>query len=710
MQRIDVDPTHTFGHYRLRPGRPYPYGASYVPGGVNFAVFSGHATACTLVLFVKGEATPLVEIPFLPEFRVGNVFTMMVFDLDHENIEYGFRMDGPCNPREGHWFNPGKILLDPYARAISGRDVWGAAPAIADDRYPHRALLVYDDFDWEGDRPLATPIEDLIIYEMHVRGFTRHPSAGVKYPGTFAAILEKIPYLKELGVNCIELMPIFEFDEFENHNVNPITGTRLLNYWGYSSFGFFAPKAGFAATGKFGMQMDEFKNLIKELHRNGIEVFLDVVFNHTSEGSEDGPTISFRGIDNKTYYMLRPDGTYFNFSGCGNTMNCNNPVVRYMVLECLRYWVAEYHIDGFRFDLAAILGRDQQGEPLANPPLLEILAGDPILAKAKLIAEAWDAGGLYLVGSFPSYDRWAEWNGKYRDTLRRFLKGDMGQTAEMAQRLQGSPDLYAGRGAAASINFITSHDGFSLADLVSYNEKRNWANGEENRDGQNDNYSWNCGWEGATDNEEINALRRRQMKNAIAMLMVSQGVPMILMGDEMGHTKQGNNNTYCQDNELSWLDWRLLEQNADLFRFCQQFIAFRKAHPVLRNQHHFNQEKVNGHGYADLTWHGVKPWEADWSYPSRTLAFMLCGESEPGSGVWDDVIYVAMNMHWDNHTFELPRLLLGMKWRLFANTRAIPPGEIYEPGQEPLLSNQWHLLVGARSVVVLVARSPGGRR
>jgi isoamylase len=668
VSRIDTYPTHTHTGFELRAGRPYPFGATFVPGGVNFAVFSRHAVGCTLVLFEKGASQPTAEIPFPPEFRIGNVYAMIIFGLDAENTEYGFRMDGPFNPHQGHWFDRQKILLDPYARAIGGRAVWGAEPDEADS-YPHRAQLPLDDFDWEADRPLETPIEDLIIYEMHVRGFTRHPSSGGKYPGTFAAIREKIPYLLELGVNCVELMPIFEFDEFENKFVNPETGERLKQYWGYSSVGFFAPKAGYAATGRFGMQMDEFKALVKDLHANGIEVFLDVVFNHTGEGNEEGPTISYRGLDNKTYYMLRPDGHYFNFSGCGNTMNCNNPVVRQMVLECLRYWVAEYHIDGFRFDLASILGRDQMGEPLANPPLLEALAHDPVLARCKLIAEAWDAVGLYQVGSFPAYGRWAEWNGKYRDAIRKFLKGDMGQTAEMARRLSGSPDLYPQRGPSASINFITAHDGFSLADLVAYNEKHNAANGEEGRDGANDNYSWNCGHEGPTDDADILALRRRQMKNGIALLLVSQGVPMLCMGDEIAHSKQGNNNTYAQDNELSWLDWASRPQNEDIFRFFQGCIAFRKAHPALRNRRHFTHEDYLDSGYADITWHGTAAWQPDWSYHSRTLAFMLDGRHARGGSEPDETIYVAMNTHWESHRFDLPRLPRGMRWRVFVNTR-----------------------------------------
>lgn len=709
MQRIDIYPTHRYKGFLLRPGRPFPFGATFVPGGVNFAIFSRHATACTLVLFERGQIEPLGEIPFPPEFRIGHVFAMVVFGLDYENIEYGFRMDGPYQPLEGHHFDPNCILLDPYARAISGRDTWRARPN-PNNPYQQRAMLVYDDFDWVADRPLETPAEDLIIYEMHVRSFTQHPSAGVKYPGTFAAIREKIPYLKELGINCIELMPIHEFDELDNHFINPETGERLLDYWGYSPVGMFAPKAGYAATGKYGMQVDELKALIKVLHQNGIEVILDVVFNHTAEGNEDGHTFSFRGIDNKTYYMLKPDGRYYNFSGCGNTMNCNNPVVRQMVLDCLRYWASEFHIDGFRFDLASILGRDTSGHPLTNPPLLEMLAHDPILGKCKLIAEAWDAGGLYQVGSFPNYGRWAEWNGKYRDTLRQFLRGDMGQVADMAQRLLGSPDLYGTRGATASINFVTAHDGFTLADLFAYNDKHNIANGENNRDGANDNYSWNCGWEGPTADVQINNLRRRLAKNAVAILMMSQGVPMILMGDEMGHTKYGNNNTYCHDNELNWLNWERLAENADLFRFFKQCIAFRKAHPILRNRVHFRQDGGvnNGHAATDgrspISWHGVEAWNPDWAYHSRTLAMMLCGRQLQPGAVTDDYLYLAMNMHWESHQFELPRLPVGLKWRVFANTSMPPPEDVHELGREPLLGDQRHFMVGARSVVILVGR------
>jgi isoamylase len=722
LQRIDVYPTHVYQGFKVRPGRPFPFGAHLVPGGINFSVFSRHANYCSLVLFEKGASQPLVEIPFRGafckadtgepvwgEFRIGNVFTITVFDLDQENLEYGYRMDGPSlGAQHGrpaiHRFDRSKVVLDPYARAIGGRDVWGEQPDWSEP-FQHRGRIVHDDFDWEGDRPLEIPLEDLVVYEMHVRGFTRHPSSGVKHPGTFAAIRSKIPYLKELGVNCVELMPIFEFDEFENSRLNADTGELLLNYWGYSSVGFFAPKAGFASTGRMGdatMVADELKTTIRELHSNGIEVILDVVFNHTAEGNEHGPCISYKGTDNATYYMLTPEGFYFNFSGTGNTLNCNNPIVRDLVLNSLRYWASEYHIDGFRFDLAAILGRDASGYPLANPPLLETLAYDPILGKCKLIAEAWDAGGLYQVGSFPAYGRWAEWNGRYRDTLRRFLKNDSGMSGAMAAALLGSPDLYTGRGPTASINFVTCHDGFTLADSVSYNWKHNDANGEHNTDGANDNNSWNCGVEGPTGDPEVNALRQRQIKNAIAMLLVSQGVPMMLMGDEIGRTQRGNNNTYCHDNELNWLDWQLLDSNRDLFRFTRNCIRFRHSHPVLRGREHLLGRDYIGGGYPDVSWHGTWSWKPDWS--GNVLAFLLCGSHARGGTANDDFVYVAMNMHWEALPFELPRLPLGTQWHVFANTGMASPEDVSEPGREPSLADQQSIIAGARSVIILVGR------
>ncbi len=698
--RIDSDPTHRFGDYKLRMGRPLPFGATFVPDGINFSIFSRHATSCALVLYEKDQPEPLVEIPFPSEFRVGDVFAMVVFDLNPEQIEYGYRIDGPWQPYAGHRFDPRHVLLDPYAKRIGGREAWGVMQN-GDSDYVHRGQFINDDYDWGHDRPLNIPIEDLVIYEMHVRGFTRHFSSGVRYPGTYAAIREKIPYLKELGVNCVELMPIFEFDEFEYDRVNPNTGEQLMNYWGYSTVGFFAPKAGYAATGTLGMQVDEVKTMIKDLHSNGIEVMLDVVFNHTAEGNEHGETISFRGIDNKTYYLLTPNGHYYNFSGTGNTMNANHPVVRNMVLDCLRYWVSEYHIDGFRFDLASILGRAQTGEPLANPPLLEMLAHDPVLANCKLIAEAWDAGGLYQVGSFPAYERWAEWNGQYRDTIRRFIKGDMGIIWEAAERIQGSPDLYSDRGAAASINFITAHDGFTLADLWAYNEKHNDANGENNRDGANDNYSWNCGHEGQTDTIEINILRKRMIKNSLAILMMSRGTPMILMGDEMARSKQGNNNTYCHDNDLTWLNWGNLEENYDVFNFFKRCIAFRHAHPILRSPYHFSHEDQVGSGYTDISWHGTRARDPAWGDHARMLAFMLDGQHAD-----DDSVYVAMNMYWEPHQFELPHLYNNWRWHMFADTSALDQPEIYKPGSEPVLSDQDSILVNARTVIILVGRSP----
>ncbi|AFY57204.1 glycogen debranching enzyme GlgX [Rivularia sp. PCC 7116] len=701
IERIDIHPTHTKDKFKLRCGKPFPFGATLISGGVNFSIFSRHATSCTLVLFDKHASEPMAEIPFPKEFRIGNVYCMVVFDLDYENIEYGYRMDGPNNFSEGHWFDSSKILLDPYAKIIGGRDVWGVQPNW-DDIYQHRAKIAFEDFDWQDDCLLEIPSEELIIYEMHVRSFTKHPSSNVKHPGTFAGIREKIPYLKELGINAVELMPIFEFDEFENSRQSPQTGETLLNYWGYSTLGFFAPKAGYAATGKLGMQADELKALIKALHQNGIEVILDVVFNHTAEGNEQGHYISFRGIDNQTYYMLTPEGYYYNFSGCGNTLNCNNPIVRGMVLDCLRYWVSEYHIDGFRFDLASILGRDPWGAPLSNPPLLETLAFDPVLAKCKLIAEAWDAGGLYQVGSFPDYGRWAEWNGKYRDRIRKFIKGDA-NVQDMALRLQGSPDLYAHtcRTPSASINFITAHDGFTLADLVAYNDKHNEANGENNNDGENSNNSWNCGIEGWTENQSVNSLRQRQIRNALAILMMSQGVPMLLMGDEIGRSKQGNNNTYCHDNELNWLDWTLLSKNSDLFKFVKNCIAFRKAHPILRQKNFLDRDSNNG--YPDITWHGIRAWNPDFSDSSRTTAFMLRGR-KANQHQKDDYIYVAMNMHWETHGFEIPKLNTSIKWHIFVNTGVTSPEDSWEPGCEPLLDNQQEILVGSRSVIILVGR------
>ena len=695
MRLIDSFPTNRINDLEYRAGRVFPFGASLVDGGVNFSIFSKEATGCSLLLFHHGAREPFAEIPFPEEFRIGNVYSMMVFGINIETTEYGYRFDGPCRPEEGLLYDRARILLDPYAKSISGRSVWGRKPA-PDDPFPHRGQIIREDFDWEGDKPLEIPLRDLVIYEAHVRSLTMHKSAGVRHAGTFAGLSEKIPYLKELGINCIELMPIFEFDEFEFSREQD--RGSLLNYWGYSTIGFFAPKAGYAASAPFGMEADELKNMIRRLHRNGIEVILDVVFNHTAEGDETGPYISYRGIDNRTYYLLTPEGKYCNFSGCGNTMNCNNAVVRNIILDCLRYWVSSYHIDGFRFDLASILTRDQNGAPMISPPLLETIAHDPVLGKSKLIAEAWDADGLYQVGSFPSWHRWSEWNGRYRDCLRVFLKGGAEEAPELYTRIRGSEDLYADRGADASVNFITCHDGFTLYDLVSYNEKHNLDNGENNRDGTDRNDSWNCGAEGNTDNPEILALRGRQMRNAFTILLTSRGIPMLFSGDEFANTQYGNNNAYCQDNEISYLDWERLETHAELHAFVKNLIAFRKAHPILRSpSYEFGH---NDTGYPELSFHGTEPWCLDEHAPNLTFAFLYAEGREKYRTENTAFIYVAVNAHWESHTFRLPVIPAGMRWYLACDSSGVS----FAPGEEEALNTYESYTLAARSTAVLLAR------
>ncbi len=701
---MGILPNYKLGNFEFRPGRPRPFGATVLPEGINFSIFSCHANSCSLVLFERGAETPLVEIPFLNSFRTGDVYAMTVLDLDPDQIEYGFRIDGPFDPANGHRFDPQRILLDPYAKSIGGLDKWGESGA-REGVYPYRARPHIDDFDWEGDKQLNIPLEDLIIYEMHTRGFSAHPASDVSAPGAFAAIIEKIPYLKQLGVNCIELMPVFEFDELDNDLQNPETGDQLVNFWGYNPVGFFAPKAGYSASGE---PINELKSLVKACHLHGIEVWLDVVFNHTAEGNENGPTISYRGIDNSIYYLLKPDGSYYNFSGVGNTVNCNHPVVRVVLLDCLRYWVSEYHIDGFRFDLASSMGRDPEGVPDPDPPLLEVLAYDPLLANTKLIAEAWDAGGLYQVGSFPAYGRWAEWNGRYRDDVRRFVKGDAGMVGAMAARVQGSPDIYGDRGPQASVNFITAHDGFTLRDLVSYSEKSNHANGEDNRDGMDENLSWNCGWEGPSDDPETNCLRQRQMKNFLSILLVSQGVPMLLMGDEIGHSKGGNNNSYCHDDLINYLDWSALPANEALFTFLRHLIQLRAAHPVLRRRSYLKHQPAavaNGDRFTDsISFHGREPWSPDWSHESRQLAVMFCSAEAAEEGAPADIVYLIMNAYWETTAFELPRPPQPLRWHVAVNTSMTPPDDSYPPGREVRLEDQNSMIVGARSVVILVAR------
>lgn len=693
MLFINESPTKRIGDLEYGPGHVLPLGATLMFDGVNFSVFSKEATSCTLVLYHHGQKVPFQEIPFPDSFRIGHVYSMMVYGLNIETIEYGYRFDGPYDPKKGLRFDKNRVLLDPFARSISGRSVWGIEPDYTNP-FQYRGQIIREDYDWLGDKPLEMHPSDLVIYELHLRSFTQHPASEVRYRGTYAGLIEKIPYLKALGVNCVELMPIFEFDEFENSR--EVNGRRLVNYWGYSTVGFLAPKAGYAASARFGMEADELRHMIRTLHQNGIQVILDVVFNHTAEGGEGGPSISFKGIDNRTYYLLTPDGGYINYSGCGNTMNCNNPVVRNLMLGCLIYWVAAFHVDGFRFDLASILSRDEKGVPMMNPPLLESIACDEVLGKTLLIAEAWDAGGLYQVGTFPAYGRWSEWNGMYRDCLRRFIKGEAERLPELILRIRGSDDLYRQRGPTASINFVTCHDGFTLYDLVSYNEKHNWDNGEENRDGTNDNASWNCGAEGSTDDPEIIALRMRQMKNMLTVLLTSRGIPMLLSGDEFANTQYGNNNAYCQDNEISWLDWNQLERCGDLYDYVRRLIAFRKAHPVLRaDSYDFSH---NGTGYPELSFHGTQAWNLDEHSPGLSFAYMYAEDHVRYCTERDAFIYVAVNAYWETQHYGLPILPEGFQWGLAFESHDVST----DVNDERPLEDQSGIVLGPRSAAVLI--------
>ena len=654
---IHLVPMDTISGFDVRPGFYEINGATAIPGGVNFTVYSHGAYSIELLLFKRRAQEPFAVLPFPQSYRIGNVYSMIVFKLDIEEFEYAYRVDGPYEPEKGLIFDRTKYLLDPYAKAVTGQSRWGDTTPWGQH---YKARVVKDDFDWEDTHLPLIPMEDLIIYELHVRGFTKDASSGVLHPGTFAGLREKLPYLKRLGVNAVELMPIFEFDEMQNYR--EVDGNKLYNYWGYNSVSFFAPNTSYTATTEYNREGNELKNLIQDFHREGIEVFLDVVFNHTAEGNEQGPFFSFKGFDNNIYYLLTPDGKYYNFSGCGNTLNCNHPIVHQMILDCLRYWVTTYRIDGFRFDLASILGRNEDGSPMNKPPLLQAMAFDPILGDVKLIAEAWDAGGLYQVGSFPAWNRWAEWNGRYRDDIRRYLKGDAGMAQAAAQRLGGSRDIYEPQSRKnASVNFITCHDGFTLWDLYSYNEKHNEKNGEHNMDGANDNNSWNCGAEGDTRDPAVNALRRRMVRNAFALLMCSRGIPMFLAGDEFCNTQFGNNNAYCQDNITSWLDWNLLEKNQEIFKFFQHMIRFRMEHRILRTN---LSDGVSG--FPDISFHGVTPWRQEpYSDHDRYVGVLFAGwERETGP----QVIYVASNAYWEELQVELPQLPASMCWELVTDT------------------------------------------
>ncbi len=685
-----LKPIDTVNGFQIRPGFFREFGAVAIPGGVNFTIHTHGATSCELLLFHRKAEEPYAVIPFPESYKIGFCYSMIVFDLDIEEFEYAYRLDGPYDEKKGLRFDKNKILLDPYARAVTGQSQWGH---VNNAQHGYRARVVQSNFDWGDQRHHSIPMEDLIIYELHVRGFTMDESSGVKHHGTFEGLREKIPYLKELGVNAVELMPIFEFDEMRD--VRLIDENELIDFWGYNPVSFFAPNTSYCSSMEYNREGLELKTLIKDLHDNGIEVILDVVFNHTAEGNEFGPCFSFKGFDNNIYYMLTPDGHYYNFSGCGNTLNCNHPVVRDMILECLRYWVIEYRVDGFRFDLASILGRNDDGTPLSQPPLLRSLAFDSILGNVKLIAEAWDAGGLYQVGSFPSWKRWAEWNGRYRDDMRRFLKGDdfLAQTA--AARITGSPDLYdpAYRGGNASINFLTCHDGFTLYDLYSYNQKHNEANGWGNTDGADDNNSWNCGVEGETDDPAILALRKRLMKNACAVLLCSRGTPMFLSGDEFADTRYGNNNPYCQDNLISWLDWSLLKKNKDLFDFFQYMIRFRKDHPVIRKD-----LEPSYLGVPAMSTHGLTPDETNFSGDSHVVCVRFAGYDEATQK--EDLVYLAVNSGWFPVTLTLPELPEHYKWKVAVNT-GDPKCQFFHKNSMPTVESK--IFLGERSVIIFVA-------
>lgn len=694
----ESSPMAEIAGFPVRPGIYDLNGATPLQNGVNFTIHTCGGTSCELLLFHRAQEEPFAVLPFPEAYKIGDVYSMIVYGLNIDEFEYAYRVDGPYCPEKGLLFDKNKLLLDPYAKAVAGQRTWGI-------RWDHtyHARVVKDRFDW-GDMPQSKKeLCDLIIYELHVRDFTHHPSSGVQHRGTFSGLMEKIPYLKELGINAVELMPIFEFDETMNSRT--VDGKQLLECWGYNTVGFFAPNSSYAAANEHNLEGTELKTLIKALHDNGIEVILDVVFNHTAEGNEKGNTFSFKGFDNNIYYMLTPDGNYYNFSGCGNTLNCNHPVVQQLILECLRYWTINYRVDGFRFDLASILGRNEDGSPMNNPPLLRTLADDSILSNVKLIAEAWDAGGLYQVGSFPASGRWAEWNGRYRDSLRSYLKGDSWNAWDAAWSISGSGDLYGGyydnthsnyAGYNSCVNFLTCHDGFTLYDLYAYNDKHNEANGWNNTDGANDNRSWNCGAEGETDDPEVLSLRRRMIRNACAVLMCSRGTPMFLAGDEFGNTKFGNNNSYCQDNITSWLDWRMLEKNKDLFEFFKFMIAFRKKHPVIHKQ-----LPTSVCGMDPIHTHNLNAEETDIPRDARTFCVSFAGyDKEKGK---DDLIYVAVNTFWEDVTITLPNLHGRGAWHLSVNTYGDGNGHYcYPEGQEVRIDRSF--VMRPRSVAVFTGR------
>jgi isoamylase len=698
----------------VRMGVPLPMGTHESGGGVNFAFFSRHASRVRLELFDQPvDATPTKVIDLDPaRNRTGDVWHVWIKGIRPGQL-YAYRVDGPYQPEEGYRFNFNKLLLDPFATAISPLPNWDFGPSRGyDSSAPERDLVcskvddagampkcvfTHEHFHWHDDQPLRHPWSKTVIYEMHVRGFTIHPSSGIEYPGTYRGLMEKIPYLKGLGVTAVELMPIYEFNECQLTGVNPQTGKPLRNYWGYDPVTFFAPKASYSSAGGLGQQKLEFKEMVRALHHAGIEVILDVVFNHTAEGNELGPTLCFRGMDNAIFYTLADDKRYYkDYTGTGNTINANHPVVRDLILSALRYWVVEMHVDGFRFDLASVLGRDGSGNLLSNPPLIERIAEDPILKGTKLIAEAWDAAGAYEVGSF-SERGWAEWNGRYRDDVRRFWRGDDGMLGSFASRICGSADIYAKNGKCpeCSINFVTCHDGFTLNDLVSYRNKHNEANGESNRDGTNENLSENYGVEGGVENAQIESARKRQIKNFLLSMLISRGVPMLLGGDEFCRTQGGNNNAYCQDNETSWHDWDRLEQNREIYRFTRGMIAFRRAHPILSKEQFYSA--------AEIQWFGPQGELPNWADPKEKQFACLIHEN-------GQALYLMFNAGTDAIDFGLPSVLPGTRWYLAVDTSHESPQDLFAAGEEPLWENPQAYQLSPRSSVILLVRGTNGKR
>lgn len=689
----------TFG-FVTRAGQPHPLGATVYPDGVNFSVFSQHALSMELLFFAsEDDLEPTQVIPMTSEANKSFHFWHVFVVGAKPGLHYAYRVAGPDLTDLGLRYDPNKVLIDPYAYGNSMK-LWnrGDACVPGDNVASAMRSVVIDplDYDWGGDQPLNRPMQDTVIYEMHVGGFTRSGSSGVANPGTFRAVIEKIPYLKSLGVTAVELLPVFQFDDTEAREFD---GNKLTNFWGYSTMAYFAPHPGYCETPSEASHLDEFRDMVKALHKAGIEVILDVVFNHTDEGNHQGPTFSFRGFDNLNYYYLVPENQafYFDYTGCGNTFNCNHPVGSKMIVEALRFWVEHMHVDGFRFDEGSVLSRGPDGAPMQFPPVLWQIELDEVLAKSKVIAEAWDAAGLYQVGHFPGF-RWAEWNGLYRDTMRNFVRGEAGIIGHVADRLSGSAELYQANDhlPVNSVNFITAHDGFTMNDLVSYNGKHNEANGEGNRDGVDDNMSWNCGVEGPTDDPAIEALRDQQVRNFATLLMLSQGVPMFVMGDEVRRSQGGNNNAWCQDNPIGWFDWTLPDKHSGMLRYWQRMIAFRAAHPAVHRSRFFDG-KINERGLADISWHGTELNAPGWDDAhARALAWTVADFD----GIAD--IHVMANMYWEPLSFGIPEVQ-GRRWYHAIDTSQQSPDDIAEAGKErPVQSDR--ITVNGRSIVVLISK------